>query len=102
MQIIDEPGEGSEETFLSECNPLVLVHVGQHEDKDRQDLGEVMRSCLVIVDARSIPVVLDDVLLQPILFFAEPIQLVSIFLADCRVEFGERIARRDVSDRLPL
>ena len=61
MQIIDKAGEEPEERFLLEHNPLVLVHVGQHEDKDRQDLSKVMHFCLVVVDPRSIPVVLDDV-----------------------------------------
>ena len=61
MQIIDKTGEESEERFLLEHNPLALVHVGQHEDKDRQGLGKVMYFCLVVVDARSIPMVLDGV-----------------------------------------
>ena len=37
------------------------MHVGQNQNEDRQDFSEVMYFCLVIVDTRSVTVVLNDV-----------------------------------------
>lgn len=61
VQVVDKTGEEPKEWLLLEHDPLIFMHVGQHEDEDRQDFSEVVHLGLVIVDTRSIPVVLDDV-----------------------------------------
>lgn len=61
VQVIDKTGEEPEEWLLLEHRPLVFVHIGQDEDEDRQDFSEVVYFCLIIVNTRSVPMVLDDV-----------------------------------------
>jgi hypothetical protein len=61
MQVIDQTGEKPEERLLLEGGTLCFVKTRQDQDKDREDLPQVMDLFLIIVDSRSIAVIFDDV-----------------------------------------
>lgn len=65
MEVIDETREEPEKRFLLECGTLFFVQVGQNEDKDGQYLRQVVNLGLVIVDSRSVAMVLDNVHNEP-------------------------------------
>ena len=65
MQVIDKTREETEERLLLEILSLLLVQTRQHKDKDRQDFRQVVNFCLVVIDSRSVTVVLDDVHNEP-------------------------------------
>jgi len=61
VQVTDKTGEKSEEWLLLEQNTLFLVHVRQDENEYRQNLREVMDLRLIVVDSRSVAMILDDI-----------------------------------------
>jgi hypothetical protein len=48
-----------------EENDWFFVHIRQNEDKYRQNLGEILNLCLVVVDSRSVVMILGDIDDQP-------------------------------------
>jgi hypothetical protein len=65
MEIVDEAGEKSEERLLLESRPLLLMQVGKNENKDGQNLRQIVHLGLIVVVTRGISVILDDVDDQP-------------------------------------
>ena len=65
VQVRNETGEESEEWLLLEENTLFFVHVRENEDENRQNFGEIMNFRLVVVDSRSVTMILDDIDDQP-------------------------------------
>lgn len=61
VQVTDETGEESEEWLLLEEYALLFVHVRENENENRQNFGEVMNFRLVVVNSRSVAMILDDV-----------------------------------------
>lgn len=61
MQVTDETGEESEEWFLLKENTLLFVHIRENENENRQNFREVMNFRLVVVNPRSVAVILDDI-----------------------------------------
>lgn len=60
VQIVDQAREEAEERLLRECG-LILMLAGENQDKYREDLLEIMYFGLIIVNTRSIAVILDYV-----------------------------------------
>lgn len=60
MEVVNEAREEPEEWLLLEVDTLLFMHIGDDEDKDRQNLRQVMDLGMVVVNATRIPVVLDD------------------------------------------
>ena len=60
VQVINQTREKAEKRLLRECG-LSFMLARQDEDKNRKDLLEIMNLCLIIVDSRSIAMILDDV-----------------------------------------
>lgn len=65
VKIIDQAREKAEERLLLEVGALLFVRAGKNKDEDGQNLRQVMNFGLVIVDTRSISVILDDVNNEP-------------------------------------
>jgi hypothetical protein len=61
MKVVKEAGEESEEGLGLELWTLLFVGVGENEDEDGENLGEVVHLRLLVVDTSSIAVVLDDI-----------------------------------------
>ena len=61
MQVADETGEESEEWLLLKENTLLFVHIRENENENRQNFREVMNFRLVVVNPRSVAVILDDI-----------------------------------------
>ena len=61
MQITEEAREEPEERLLLEVRALFFVHVGEHQNDDGQNLCQIVNLRLVVVHARCIAVILDDV-----------------------------------------
>ena len=65
VKIINEAGEEPEEGLLLERRALFLVKIGKNEHEDRKNFGQIVNFGLIVVDARSIAVILDDVHDEP-------------------------------------
>lgn len=65
VQIVNQAGEKPEEWLLLESRSLLLMHIGENQNEDREDLRQVVDLGLVIVNTGSISMILDDVNNQP-------------------------------------
>ena len=65
MQVIDEAREEPEEGLLLERRSLLLVEIGQNEYENRENFGQVVNLRLIVIDPRSIAMILYNVHDEP-------------------------------------